>query len=56
MGKLRSTIRITASIFMARTFGQYLHSGWDGKIDYAKYRWRGQEWIIPLGPILPGGN
>lgn len=50
MGKLASTIKICACLFMARTFGEYLYSGWDGVVDYHRYAWRGREWIIPAGP------
>lgn len=48
--KLASTVRILTCLGMARTFGQYQHSGWDGDINYARYSWRGREWIIPTGP------
>ncbi|MCW0235237.1 MAG: hypothetical protein OJJ21_16675 [Ferrovibrio sp.] len=45
--KLASTARIVATLAMARTFGEYLHTVWDGELTYAKYRWRGQTWAIP---------
>jgi hypothetical protein len=51
MVKLFGTIRICACLFMARTFGEYLHSGWDGTVEYHRYAWRGEEWIIPKGPV-----
>jgi len=47
--KLCGTIRILARLGMARTFGEYIHSGWNGEISYARYRWRGREWIVPTG-------
>lgn len=51
--KLRSTTRLLANLWMARTFGEYVHSGWNGQVEYARYRWRGQEWLIPTSPIDP---
>lgn len=51
MSRLLGTIKICACLFMARTFGDYLHSGWDGVIEYHRYAWRGEEWIIPKGPV-----
>jgi hypothetical protein len=54
MRKLFDTIRICACLFMARTFGEYLHSGWDGAVEYHRYAWRGKEWSIPKGPAEPG--
>ena len=47
MRKLWSTIRICATIIVARHFGQYVHSGWDGEHSYARYRWRGRDVFIP---------
>lgn len=49
--KLRRTIRMLSCLFMAQMFGEYQHSGWNGKIDYARYRWRGKDWIIPTSAI-----
>jgi len=51
MHKLFGTIHILACLGAARMFGEYEHSGWDGNISYAKYRWRGETWIIPTGPV-----
>lgn len=51
MAKLLNTLRICACLFMARTFGRYQHSGWDGTLHYHRYEWRGREWIIPAGPV-----
>jgi hypothetical protein len=36
---------------MARMFGEYHHSGWNGQVEFARYRWRGEEWLIPTGPL-----
>ncbi len=49
--KLGGTVRILGRLFMARTFGEYRHSGWDGSIAYARYSWRGKDWIIPTGAV-----
>lgn len=50
MTKLLSTIRILSCLFMARTFGTYLHSV-DGPdiAPCAVYEWRGRVWHIPTG-------
>lgn len=45
--KLRSTLRICLTLLLARMFGEYIHSGWNGVYDYARYRWRGQDYAIP---------
>jgi hypothetical protein len=49
--KLYSTIKIISNLALARTFGTYIHSGWDGTIAYARYKWRGKEWIIPTSSV-----
>jgi hypothetical protein len=49
--KLMGTVRILSDLGMARTFGKYEHSGWNGDISYAQYRWRGKTWIIPTSPV-----
>lgn len=49
--KAFSTIRILFNLGMARTFGHYRHSVWNGQFDYAVYEWRGKEWAIPTTPI-----
>ena len=49
--KLRSTLRIVCTLFLARTFGQYRHSVGGGDFDYAIYIWRGEEWAIPTAPV-----
>ena len=51
--KFASTLRICAGIIMARTFGQYVHSGWNGQCDYARYRWRGRDYFIQITPAKP---
>lgn len=48
--KLRGTIRICFILFMARTFGRYEHSGFNGEFEYRRYRWRGDSWCIPTKP------
>ena len=45
--KLGCTLRLATTLILARTFGRYIHSGWDGRHDYAKYEWRGRYWYIP---------
>ena len=32
-------------------FGEYRHSGWNGEVSFARYRWRGKEWFFPTGPL-----
>ena len=51
--KFRSTLGICARIIMARTFGQYVHSGWNGQNDYARYRWRDRDYFIQITPAKP---
>ena len=48
--KLLNTLRIALTLILARTFGKYINSGWNGDFEYARYEWRGQEWCIPLKP------
>ena len=45
--KLGSTLSIVFNLGMARTFGRYRRSGWNGEFDYALYEWRGRLWTIP---------
>ena len=54
MWKLTDTIRICATLFMARMFGRYEHSVWDGQRDYARYIWRGKVWAFPTEPMKEG--
>lgn len=50
--KLRSTLRIAATLILARTFGRYEHSVYGyGGISYAKYEWRGKHWAFPTESI-----
>jgi hypothetical protein len=49
--KLASTIHILACLFAAKTFGEYESGGWNGEIDYCRYRWRGKSWIIPTSAV-----
>ena len=49
--KLRGTLAILARLGAARMRGRYIHSGWNGEIPFARYEWRGREWIIPTGPV-----
>jgi len=51
MAKLISTTKICVTLFLARTFGRYEHSAWDGQRDYALYTWRGKTWAFPTAPI-----
>ena len=48
--KLASTIHILFTLGCARTFGQYIHSGWNGEFAFCRYEWRGKEWVIPTSP------
>lgn len=47
--KFAQTLRIAFTLIMARTFGEYQNSGWT-EFEYARYKWREQEWCIPLAP------
>jgi hypothetical protein len=49
--KLCRTLRLVATMTLARTFGRYVHSVWDGRMDYAVYQWRGRLWAIPTSPL-----
>ena len=49
--KAVSTVKILYRLGMARTFGVYVHSVWNGELDYAVYLWRGKMWAIPTTPI-----
>ncbi len=51
--KFGSTLRICARVIMARTFGEYAHSSWNGDCDYARYRWRGHDYFIQTTPAKP---
>jgi len=49
--KLLQTLKIALTLVLARTFGRYLYSGWNGDFDYAKYEWRGKVWCFPISPV-----
>lgn len=49
--KLGRTVCILSCLFMARMFGRYEYSGFDGEIEYCRYRWRGRSWVIPTGSV-----
>lgn len=51
--KLRSTLSILATLFMARTFGRYEHTVFDGDMEYARYVWRGEVWAFPTTAMEP---
>ena len=51
--KLGRTLRLAFTLVMARTFGRYIHSGWNGQHNYASYEWRGRVWLIPTSPVAP---
>lgn len=51
MKKFALTLKIAFTLIMARTFGRYIISGWNGEFEYAKYEWRGHEWCVPLTAI-----
>ena len=44
--KLGRALKMLGILFLARMFGQYVHSAWDG-FHYARYRWRGREYAFP---------
>lgn len=51
LSKLCRTVSLLSKFLMARMFGEYVHSGWNGQVSFARYRWRGEEWLIPTGPL-----
>ncbi len=48
--KFWRSVAIATTLIMARTFGRYLHSGWNGIHNFAKYEWRGEVWYFPTSP------
>lgn len=54
--KLGRTIAMLSRLFMARMFGEYQHSGWNGSISYARYSWHGKDWIIPTSAVHGEGD
>jgi len=55
-GKIWSTLSIACRLVLARTFGEYQHSVWNGEFSYARYRWRGNDWAFPVSPIESGSE
>ena len=51
MWKLVNTLELCITMFLARTFGRYEHSVWNGEFEYARYSWRGKVWAFPTCPI-----
>jgi hypothetical protein len=49
--KLTSTIKLGFTLMLARTFGYYLYSTWNGGFEYAIYKYRGKTWAFPTTPI-----
>lgn len=50
--KLRGTLRMVFILALARTFGRYEVSYHvDDNLNYAVYRWRGDRWAFPVGPL-----
>lgn len=54
--KLCGTLTMLANLGMARTFGHYEHSAWNGEFDYAVYHWRGKAWAFPTTEIVGQGE
>lgn len=50
MRKVLSTLKILYTLGMARTFGVYVHSGWNGEHDYVRYLRNGEVWDMPTSP------
>lgn len=46
-GKFRKTIGIAFRIILARQFGRYVHTVYDGQFEYAVYVWRKKEYMVP---------
>lgn len=53
MKKFIGTLRICSGLMMARTFGDYVVSGWNGQNHYAQYVWRRHVYFIPTDAIEP---
>lgn len=50
--KFSNSVKIAATIILARAFGKYLYSmGGPGVPDMAVYHWRGRDWAIPTSPL-----
>lgn len=52
--KLLHTARLLARLGAARMRGRYVHTVWDGEATFARYEWRGRQWLIPTGPVDSG--
>jgi hypothetical protein len=48
--KLCSTLRIATTLILARTFGHYEHSEFNGEFNLAKYKYHGKYWAFPTSP------
>lgn len=46
--KFFKTVRIVFVLLMARTFGSYKFSGWNGHCHYCVYEFWGKVWFVPL--------
>lgn len=53
--KAWQTFKICKTLFMARTFGEYLYSGYDGGCTYARYRYDGLVYEIPTSSLCGKG-
>lgn len=53
--KLNRHGRFMIQMLAASMFGEYHFSGWDGRIHYAEYTWKGKRYVIPTTPIEPLG-
>lgn len=52
INKAARTISVLRNLFMAQTFGEYMHStGGPDEPDMAIYVWRGKRWGIPTSHI-----
>ena len=49
--KFVSSVCICSTLLLARTFGRYVHTIFDGRLTYAEYEWRGQRYAIPTEPL-----
>lgn len=47
-----TTIRLCFTLFCVRIFGEYMHSGWDGQIEFVRYKYRGDQYIIPTSTAI----
>lgn len=51
--KLLNTISMLHTLFMARMFGEYIHSIGDAHLEYAVYKWGDKYWAIPSTDYTP---